>query len=556
MLAVKGSTGRRKDPACGTCRKKCRRCDRARPICGRCSAQGLHCEGYPPRFQFADASTACLEEDAISPSLSTSTTIVAAESTSSVDVRMESDPGIIDPSESEEPLPPAAGNSTGGSSKSPIEMIPPTSPSTSLSPSVAVIQTPLGQTAASSPLHEPTMLSIRAILNSTDGSSEPREASTESRDKSGNPFQLVLSEALTVSIGEARNPFREHLLPLAYQHDSVMHALLGLTACHMYNSGKDSSQRCLATSLQHRVAALQSLGSLLTKEQTSGLMTTEEEAILATVLLLVTHDICETGISSHGTHLTGMEPFCSRIARLDGHHRRSKSSMFLVSALTWLDLLRGFSGAEKLTYSADVRACVRDHGSLSLHCLVGCPPAIFYRIGIVLQAAKDHMVQRISFPEFQQVLHDAERFLRVWDPDQVTYPTEQKEWRHLAEAFRHACLLRVMRFPDAFTVSCTDPRIQESVAAILDVSAQMPRDSVFYKRLLFPLFLAGADTASPHQIHYTSWCISEIKQSTGFQHPAMTELLTNVWDERKHQTRGWNNVPWMEFVSLMLDHSC
>lgn len=42
------------DPACGTCRKKCRKCDRKRPICDRCRTKGLHCEGYPPRFQFQE----------------------------------------------------------------------------------------------------------------------------------------------------------------------------------------------------------------------------------------------------------------------------------------------------------------------------------------------------------------------------------------------------------------------------------------------------------------------------------------------------------------------
>lgn len=42
------------DPACGTCRKKCRKCDRARPICNRCRVQGFHCDGYPPKFQFCE----------------------------------------------------------------------------------------------------------------------------------------------------------------------------------------------------------------------------------------------------------------------------------------------------------------------------------------------------------------------------------------------------------------------------------------------------------------------------------------------------------------------
>jgi hypothetical protein len=72
---------------------------------------------------------------------------------------------------------------------------------------------------------------------------------------------------------------------------------------------------------------------------------------------------------------------------------------------------------------------------------------------------------------------------------------------------------------------------------------------------LFPLFLAGADTSSPHQIHYAGWCIGEIKHATGFQHPAMTELLTKVWEERQTNPNSGSNVPWMEFVCLTTPHT-
>ncbi|GAW25825.1 hypothetical protein SAMD00023353_1400070 [Rosellinia necatrix] len=213
-------------------------------------------------------------------------------------------------------------------------------------------------------------------------------------------------------------------------------------------------------------------------------------------------------------------------------------------------MLRGFSGAEKLAYSEDVRRCVRDHGSLSLHTLVGCPPVLFHRIGQVLEAGKSFLAGNLSLEQFQARLDDAEKFFRSWDPDQAVYPTGHQGWRALAEAYRHACLLRALRFPDAFAISCEDVRIKVSVSAIFDICANMPRDHEFYKRLLFPLFLAGVDTSSPHQLHYASWCIGEIKHSTGFQHPAMTELLTNVWEERRRATatsRG-PNVPWMEFT--------
>ncbi|KAJ4003745.1 hypothetical protein NW766_012197 [Fusarium irregulare] len=62
-------TARRKDPACGTCRKKCRKCDRKRPICDRCRIKGLPCEGYPPRFQFQETIT--VSPDASTPQVAT-----------------------------------------------------------------------------------------------------------------------------------------------------------------------------------------------------------------------------------------------------------------------------------------------------------------------------------------------------------------------------------------------------------------------------------------------------------------------------------------------------
>lgn len=47
----------------------------------------------------------------------------------------------------------------------------------------------------------------------------------------------------------------------------------------------------MATALQHRVAALNALSSLLIKEEIYGLAAAEEDAVLAIILLLVLHDV-------------------------------------------------------------------------------------------------------------------------------------------------------------------------------------------------------------------------------------------------------------------------
>ncbi|KAF5020016.1 hypothetical protein F66182_7952 [Fusarium sp. NRRL 66182] len=519
-------TARRKDPACGTCRKKCRKCDRRRPICDRCRTRGLVCEGYPPRFQFQETLVVSSRRQTPPETTQHSVQVTPTRSVVSDEPPVES---------------PAIPGTT-------VANLSP--PNTLLDPSASSLQSPL---SSNTPPFSPTRDSPVASFVEDNDLQNDIIANQLIIDH----FDQTLSEHLTIHAQGIDNHFRQFILPLIYEHQGILHALLGLSACHMHMSGKDSSQRLVTISLQYRLSALRSLASLLLKEETCELTRCEEKYILAMVLLLVLHDVCETGVSSHGAHLTGVSFLCKRVA-CPNDFIRSKGGMFLISALAWLDMLRGFSGPEKLSYSEDVRECVRDHASLSLHTLVGCPPAVFYKIGQVLQAGKSFRAGDLSVEEFQQKLDEAERFFRGWDPDQVIYPTRQPEWRHLAEAYRHACLLRIMRFPDTYAVSCDDPRIKASVTAILDVAATVPRDSVFYKRLLFPLFMAGADTCSPYQMHYASWCISEIKQATGFQHPAMTEVLTKVWEERRTNPRGRLNVPWMEFTCselLSLQHA-
>ncbi|KAI1746648.1 fungal-specific transcription factor domain-containing protein [Xylaria castorea] len=525
--SMKRPTARRKDPACGTCRKKCRKCDRKRPICDRCRTKGLHCEGYPPRFQFCEMITAPRRQSPVDlgrNSITVSTPLSESPSgspaelealavtpkTDSASPQASLSPGRVQPDSSilSVPSPPLSAHSELSAQLSPV-----------------YVDSTLSLVGPAD-LHEEILANQQLI----------------------DHFDQILSEHLTIHVQGTANPFREHVLPLAYQHQGILHALLGLSACHIHLSGRRESQRLVTISLRYRVSALRSLGSMLSKEEVTGLTISEEEHVLGMVLLSVLHDVCETGVSSHGAHLTGVSFLCKRLACPTGSATRSQASIFFISALAWLDMLRGFSGAEKLAYSDDVRKCIRDHGSLSLHTLVGCPPVVFYRIGQVLEAGKSALAGDLSPEHFQVQLDEAEKFFRSWDPNQAVYPTGHRGWRHLAEAYRHACLLRVLRFPDAFAVSCEDPRVKASVSAIFDICADMPRDHGFYKRLLFPLFLAGVDTSSPHQLHYASWCIGKIKHSTGFQHLAMTELLTKVWEERRANANGSSNVPWMEFT--------
>ncbi|KAF4972247.1 hypothetical protein FSARC_1144 [Fusarium sarcochroum] len=395
------------EPACGTCRKKCRKCDRKRPICDRCRTRGLHCEGYPPRFQFCEILTA--------PSRKKSS-----------DISSPSDPLPL--------------STTATRDESVLE-------------SPAVPETVFSATPSVD--HSFTESLGDNLLESAENPSQNSSISDYSSPSSPTNAQPSATQASSAS----------PLVPVPQLENEV---IANQPIIEYSPHGADAGAS-FTLYLDFQISALHSLGSLLHKEEVSNLEPLEAEYILAIVLLLVLHDVCETGISANGAHLTGVSFLCKRMASPANSSTRSKAGIFFTSALAWLDMLRGFSGAEKLSYSQDIRRCVRDHGSLSLHTLVGCPPSLFYEIGQVLAAGKAHLAGDLPVEQFKQVLDDSERFFRSWDSEEVIYPSGHDEWKHLAEAYRHACLLRIMRLPDPHILSCNDPQIKASVSAILDI---------------------------------------------------------------------------------------
>ncbi|KOC12292.1 hypothetical protein AFLA70_469g000981 [Aspergillus flavus AF70] len=106
--------------------------------------------------------------------------------------------------------------------------------------------------------------------------------------------------------------------------------------CHIVSSSrKETENRSVARTIEHQLSALQSLSSLLMKEEIYGLTDDEQDVLLAVVALLVLYNICETGVSSHGVHLTGAGYTCGKLAR-QPKVITSPRTTFLLTALGWL----------------------------------------------------------------------------------------------------------------------------------------------------------------------------------------------------------------------------
>lgn len=214
-----------------------------------------------------------------------------------------------------------------------------------------------------------------------------------------------------------------------------------------------------------------------------------------------------------------------------------------------MDLMRGISGAEKLAFTQEDRQKIVGAIGYEFEIMCGCPKELFIALGEVISKGKMHLSGELSTVEFRKSLANSERLLRDWQPKRETYPTNDPHWRSLADAFRHASILRVLRFPDTFERHADSPEVQQSVVGILDAAAGIPGTSPLAKRLLLPLFMAGADSLSPHQRHYTLIRIQEIQSQTNFRITA-PDILEKVWKDRAAQDKDdRKNVPWMEYVS-------
>ena len=127
-----------------------------------------------------------------------------------------------------------------------------------------------------------------------------------------------------------------------------------------------------------------------------------------------------------------------------------------------LDILRGFSGAEKLAFSQEVRQHVVDADDFSLETTIGCPADLFLQIGAVLEAGKSYIGKDIDLIEFKDICEEAEDFLRSWDLDQDIYPNSAPEWRLLADAYPtclHTTSVEISRCVSNILQRLTNPRI-------------------------------------------------------------------------------------------------
>lgn len=349
------------------------------------------------------------------------------------------------------------------------------------------------------------------------------------------------------------NPYRKYILPLAYEHLAPLYAILGFAACHQGIAENDLEMRD-TEAIHYQSLAIRNLMKLLERDAKESLELAEYEALLATIQILVLHDICESGVSTHGAHVSGSSGISSRLLEQGKIDPMNDRTVFFVGNLAWLDVLRSFAGPERLCFSWDLIRAVAEASNNHFERVNGIPRSMFLIIADVCWSNKLHSEGSMQSEDFITKLEHALETLRNVDfIEEDRYPIDTPYWKLVPEAFRHACILHVLRVLDPFR-PCHDNEIQLHVTAVLETTAEISNENPLIELLVMPLFIAGTDTIQKHSRHYVQERIGIIWARSGLANSTPKNLLYKVWETRDNQDPDDDRyISWTEFVGAHPD---
>ncbi|CAG8215860.1 unnamed protein product [Penicillium salamii] len=367
---------------------------------------------------------------------------------------------------------------------------------------------------------------------------------TFAHDQTICPHQIALAPGMD-------NPYQFYVLPLAYEQIGLLYAVLGLTACHLGIQKEDLYLR-ETLAVEYRVRAISRLGETLQNGLSGELSENERDGIFATIQILLLQDIFESGISTHGAHITGALSICNQLRLSDSLTREHEQTVFFLGNLAWLDIIRSLTDPRRLCFSSDLREAIVKLSDLKFERVNGIPRTLFLIMGKVMEHAKAHALGNIAKSEFESALESYKSDFYSWRFPVDGYPDDNPRWPAVAEAFRHACILHTSRLMDV-TQPAEAQVIQNSVIAILDAAAEIPAQCRLIELLVMPLFMAGADALSSFARHYVLLRFDHVKNHGGLGNLMPIFLLQSVWNGRSRQTKHDNsNIYWVLFVSILI----
>ncbi|KAK0736372.1 fungal-specific transcription factor domain-containing protein [Apiosordaria backusii] len=557
------STAGAQQKACHNCRRRRLRCDKSVPSCHKCSLNGEECLGYGTLFRWANAPAVrgrlALPKQKREP-LKTRPNSTSPVASSSISTRSPSESPSVSPSLS--PL-----VSPLVSPASPVSSIcEPAYQSKTLSRAELIAinrevqqMEPEGDGAVTYTLVHPSLL-------------DPFHNSLDRKSKHYiHHFSNAVCRDLVSIDQQSRNPFRA-TIPLAGQFDCLQSIIVATGAMHLATLQNYHNRRPGGPELVDALVAKGKAVSALKRAvagASDGVTPTSQAMILAAIVFFVNLDLIDNGKGSWQAHIEAASTLITSIQKQIASGGEEKAVRIDDSLMRLVDAI----AADCLTYrifgttisgvdtswadsmeESDLFSVLRRAEAHSYHC---CPPVMLEAILATSRLFHDHL----SAPEDKvkralELLSRAKKFDVVdWVYAIQGLSLEQDDLSvrvSLARAHRAAaCLYILLCVPDALEplgLISLEPLVMELRGYI----AEVPLDHVLLKGLVWPVFMAGAQTNEASQrVWYAErlesvWAKNPWICPWGYIRTAI-EMMKEIWEARDamemaglEDLGGWN----------------
>ncbi|KAJ5610231.1 hypothetical protein N7510_006950 [Penicillium lagena] len=295
-------------------------------------------------------------------------------------------------------------------------------------------------------------------------------------------WTTTLCPLLSVASTLEKNPFLQHLAPMAYDPGPLRHIILYMAAKHLaVLHGQYFLERDM---LRHHTLAVRYLSQALDDAHEA-----VSDSTLASILLMQQSAIfvSDADKGTRADHLAGAKWIITRrtdlVSSLDPRRR------FLLSLFRYHDIMSSISrGDAPLLNSSDGNTNSLNLGS-NVDLLLGRISSLLLLISeiSVLQTRKKSTESEIVDTNLIAIASLIESKLQIWTP-----VTSNTDWTNTAEAYRHAAFIYLYRV--TYNIGAPHPLTIHHVRLCLDALHAVPASSTLSSVLVWPIFTAGCES--------------------------------------------------------------
>ncbi|KAF2496533.1 hypothetical protein BU16DRAFT_580652 [Lophium mytilinum] len=322
---------------------------------------------------------------------------------------------------------------------------------------------------------------------------------------------LEVAPKMSVDNNAILNPYREYILPLAHQSQTLLYACGALAACH-YNV-RLSNEMFHYESLKYRGKAMSLLQEDLYCEERA-----RNPATLATILMLTMTDVCLGGVAKFDTHFQGAK----KLIELRGAERTPDS--FVEQSLAWLDTMAAASHARRPVFSTeDIESFTYYSSQQWSHDVIPCPLDQFEIVHKIVDLYKE---QEDPGHPTREILEEVSHLKQLMLTRQM-HTDRGPQWLHLTEAYRHAIVLYMLRL---FHSSDDEDEVEWLAHSVFYHAKQCQPSTGYADQLLWPLFHAALEIKDDRKRAWVRERARLMQLSGGFRNvESAMKILEKVW---------------------------